>query len=429
MIAIHTSFVTPRLSYSLDLIFLKIFKIPFELNPTEKSSFDFHIYYGKKGAESFQLTIPIVSTILKDDSVVAIDSILGPNKTLFPSAESDFNFDIFSAAFYVASRYEEYLPSVRDQHNRFQAKQSILHQLESLELPIIQEWAVRLQKAIQKINPQISFRSSPLTIVPTVDIDQYTAFSNKTFRRLMGGIANDFLRLNLRTVARRLSVLINRKKDPYDTYLYMESQFSANDLVPLYFVLMGTYGSFDKNVSVSNGIFKAWLNTFFENRSVGAHPSYGSHQSQKHLSEEIALLSKLTNQSISRSRQHFVKMELPITYRNLLSQGIFHDFSMGYAEQIGFRAGLSIPFKWFDLEQNQVTELTIHPFCMMDVTLKNYLNLDVKGALTEVEKMKKTLQIYGGTFSTIWHNSSFAEHEGWKGWDEVFEATLKMPAS
>ena len=36
-------------------------------------------------------------------------------------------FDVFSASFYLVSRYEEYLPYVKDMYERFQAENSLAY--------------------------------------------------------------------------------------------------------------------------------------------------------------------------------------------------------------------------------------------------------------------------------------------------------------
>ena len=47
---------------------------------------------------------------------------------LFPTSdELAIPFDLFSAAFYLVSRYEEYLPFASDSHGRFMPSQSIAY--------------------------------------------------------------------------------------------------------------------------------------------------------------------------------------------------------------------------------------------------------------------------------------------------------------
>jgi hypothetical protein len=57
-------------------------------------------------------------------------------------------FDIFSAAFYLMSRYEEYLPSIRDKHDRFDAKQSLAYKENFLHQAVVDRWAIQLEKLI-----------------------------------------------------------------------------------------------------------------------------------------------------------------------------------------------------------------------------------------------------------------------------------------
>ena len=133
----------------------------------------------------------------------------------------------------------------------------------------------------------------------------------------------------------------------------------------------------------------------------------------------------MLNKKILHARQHFLKLNFPETYRNLIDQGIQHDHSLGYHDAIGFRAGTSNPFYWFDLDKNQATELMIHPLLAMDVTLKKYLKLQSDQAITEVKKLIDQCKEVDAPFSLLWHNSSFYEAEGWGSWKEVYVEIVK----
>lgn len=58
-------------------------------------------------------------------------------KVLFPIQETDFPFDIFSAVFFLLSRYEEYLPHETDAYGRFDYTGSIAWQHQFLQWPQI----------------------------------------------------------------------------------------------------------------------------------------------------------------------------------------------------------------------------------------------------------------------------------------------------
>jgi hypothetical protein len=110
----------------------------------------------------------------------------------------------------------------------------------------------------------------------------------------------------------------------------------------------------------------------------GGNPSFLFSEREKNLITEIQRLETITGEKVKRSRQHFLKLTLPETYRRLIGAGIEEDFSMGYASHPGFRAGTCTPFFFYDLPREQPTTLKVVPFQMMDVMLRDYLQLNLK---------------------------------------------------
>lgn len=98
---------------------------------------------------------------------------------------------------------------------------------------------------------------------------------------------------------------------------------------------------------------------------------------------------------------------------------------MGYAEKIGFRAGISEPFLWFDLSENAATNLLLHPFCIMDVTLRVYMQLTPDVAFVRAKKMIDQTTKIGGQAVLLWHNSSLSDWEEWEGWRNVLPHLLE----
>jgi hypothetical protein len=98
---------------------------------------------------------------------------------------------------------------------------------------------------------------------------------------------------------------------------------------------------------------------------------------------------------------------------------------MGFSDDVGFRAGTSQSFFWFDLSKNESTQLKIFPFAAMDVTLKNYLKLSPEAAIETLENLKNEVQKVNGTFTTLWHNSSLSESDDWKNWRNVYEKIVE----
>jgi hypothetical protein len=121
-----------------------------------------------------------------------------------------------------------------------------------------------------------------------------------------------------------------------------------------------------------------------------------------------------------------LRLKFPRTYRRLINSGILEDYTMGYASQTGFRAGICTPYFFYDLKKEEVTSLNIIPFQIMDVTLRHYLNLKPEEAIAEIEALMQEVKKVGGTFSAIWHNETVNDEGDWKGYREVFEKMNKL---
>jgi hypothetical protein len=131
------------------------------------------------------------------------------------------------------------------------------------------------------------------------------------------------------------------------------------------------------------------------------------------------------NRDITKSRQHFLKLDLPTTYRNLINLDIRDDYTMGYALLPGFRASICDPFPFYDLDLESETKLIIHPFTVMDGTLRDYMNLGIEEAISSIHKLIDEVKAVEGTFISLWHNESLSDQQRWKGWRNVYESMIR----
>jgi hypothetical protein len=363
-----------------------------------------------------------------------------PHTLLFENTIKEYNFsekafnqlDIFSKVFYLVTRYEEYnaTPSVFDHHNRFPASASLAKKLNFLHKPIINEWVINFKNELRLKYPNLIFEKiSKYTFQPTYDIDQAWAFKNKGIVRNIGGFLREILRGGFLTGLGRLGVMAGISNDPEYTFGYMEKLNKTYNLKPIHFWLLGDYGAFDKNIDWQNRAFQHLIRHIAKRYAVGIHPSYQSNEDKIILKKEVDRLETIiknpdANDSIygnRLSRQHFLKLRFPDTYRSLIEVGITDDYSMGYADDMGFRASIATPYKWYDLENEQMTHLTIHPFAVMEVTLQQYLALPPDQAFDAVKPLIDSVKAVNGTFTTLWHNSTLSDKGEWKGWRTVYE--------
>lgn len=330
----------------------------------------------------------------------------------------DERTDPIATIFYFISRYEEYLPSIKDVHHRYLAKNSILFQEFDLKKQNTERiLAVFLETYFNEI--WIDYRSVITSeFIPTFDIDNTFAFQWKEGWRTWLSNCKDLLKGNKERRALREKVQRKEMKDPFDSY--DEIREVMQKYPGKIFWLLGDFKQYDKNIAWNHPLHQRLIRDLSNQCEIGLHPSYTSNTDLRRLELEKSRLEKILNKSIYSSRQHFLKVEIPSTYERLIGEGFQHDYSLGYAENVGFRAGTAHPFLWFNLKTNIITDLMIHPFAYMDGTLNEYLKLNIPEASELVKELIDEVKEFGGEFSFLWHNESFAESGIWKDWRQVY---------
>lgn len=429
---IYVPKMTHRIRYVFSLFFVFILKLDFSLTSDAEKFRKWEgakMSYGKQplGSEPFLAAVDL----LFERGIRHVDiQFLKPPEdfAFFPvyHKASLYPFDLLAASFYLVSRYEEYLPYKKDLYGRFGVKQSLAYRKKFLHKPLVNIWALRLASDLEKLFPGLRIERSTYRFQSTIDIDAAWAFSHKGLMRTLGGYAKDLRSLRFKQVAYRTRVLLGKEKDPYDTYSFMYRIHQRFRLRPLYFILFAKYGHNDKNTPTGNHQFRELIKSLADHADIGIHPSFNANSEPGRLSREIDALEKVLNREIKHSRQHFLRLELPATYRHLMQEEIYRDYTMGYAARPGFRASIATPFPFFDLDLDVMTKLMVYPFPVMDASLRYYLGLKPEQALRVYKQYIDEIKNAGGTFISLWHNESLSDLGEWKHWREVFVKMLEM---
>jgi hypothetical protein len=260
-------------------------------------------------------------------------------------------FDPFAASFYLVSRYEEYFPYAADRYGRFDAAESMAQQKGFLNKPLVNIFAKKIRQILKNEYADLTFRSRSYSYLSTVDIDNAWAYKEKGILRTFGALLRSLASLQMKNFSERIAVLSGRMKDPYDTYDLLFSIQNKYNLRMIFFFLLGDYDVNDKNVSSNNRNFKKLIKQISDYYEIGMHPSFASNERTRLLRIEQLRLKKITHRDVTRSRQHFLKLSFPNTYRNLIDADIREDYTMGFSGEIGFRAGICTPFYFYDLER------------------------------------------------------------------------------
>ena len=273
---------------------------------------------------------------------------------IFKNENTEIPFDIFAATFYLISRYEEYLPHVKDQFERFPASESLAYQHKFLDKPMIDIWVYKFRDLLlshfEGFKEELHNKKRKFNYISTIDIDNAYQFKHKGFTRSVGGILKDLSQFNIRNVWLRFMVVFGIRRDPFDMYkrlLFMKKKYKVKTI---FFFLLGDYSTYDKNISPGNTNYKLLIKNIADYAEVGIHPSYFSMKNELKTKKEKGILQSIVNFPITRSRQHYLRIELPETYQNLVDLEIKEEYSMGYASHYGFRAGTCTPFYFYDLD-------------------------------------------------------------------------------
>jgi hypothetical protein len=340
--------------------------------------------------------------------------------TIFATDDTAIPFDLLSAVFYMLSRYEEYYPYTADKHGRYPATSSILYKKGWLQRPLVDEWVCDLRQELQE-QGGLHLQPTLFLYQPTYDIDMAYSHLHKGVGRIVGAYMRALLKGDVRQISERTQVLKNKQKDPYDSFRWLRQLHKEYDCKPVYFILSAfKTTAYDKNIHPEHPAMMRVIKNLAKEGAIGIHPSYYSDENGI-LGTEKKLLESIAARTTNISRQHYIKIKTPDTWRLLLQYGIAEDYSMGYGAHLGFRAGTGNSFLWYDIEKETTTDLRIHPFCFMDTTAHFEGKLSVSDAFAKLEEMSKRLEQTGSTLITVFHNFSLGTSNEWKGWRQAYE--------
>ena len=340
----------------------------------------------------------------------------------FFRTQGDFPFDIFAASFYLVSRYEEYLAHQKDMYGRYAHENSLAYKEGFLDQPLVNQWLQLLKKKLRQKFSSLTSYSTSFNFHPTYDIDIAWAFRNKGFLRTAGGFVRSIFNGDWQQCRERIAALRRKQDDPFDSYRWMNQLHEKYQLKPYYFFLLAEKtGRYDKNVSPGKKALQELVKDHDDRYPVGIHPSWRSGDEKTLLGREINILEQLTGKKVISSRQHYIRFTLPGSFRILIDHGIMFDFSMGYGSINGFRASVTTPFFWYDLEKEKQTSLLLFPFCYMEANSFYEQRYTAAQAMDELKHYYDVVRSVNGTLITIWHNHFLGTDKLFTGWKEVYE--------
>ena len=323
--------------------------------------------------------------------------------------------DIIASSFFLLSRYEEILkPECRDQHGRFCAKYSIIFQQGYGNRPLVDEYSLLFRKWLREAGLNIPAEKEGFSkIYLTHDVD--IPFRFERFYTEFKQQIKNMLHYHYRPSS--LKIYFNEKYDDYYTFPkiinYDKTLRESLPEVPvesIYFLITAGslfnrkyYNFLSKRISRLISLLKT------SGAKLGLHVSYEAGINPEEIKYEAKrLINKLKLTNII-SRHHYLQWREPEDVLFMEQAGISDDFTLSYADSVGFRVGTCRPYRFINPRTKELTNVMIHPLEIMECTLnrQNYMNLDYENALNICKEIIRQVFKHNGELVLLWHNTEF----------------------
>ncbi|MEE3225421.1 MAG: polysaccharide deacetylase family protein [Bacteroidota bacterium] len=413
MLLIYTHKITPRLRYTFKHICTNILGIPVKFT-TAVDEFIVHdslklSYTSKPLGKELHIKS---QEVLFEQGITDIEINMQPwreTKCFFVTGtKSALPFDIFAAAFVLLSRYEEFLPHVKDEQGRFPATESLAYQEEILTQPVIDIWAGYFKEVLLEKYPDYPFEQRKFSFQALVDVEQAYEMYGIGIMRWVTSFLIDLVHLQFSRIWLRLRVNLGLRKDPYDTFSWLINVQKNAKFKFVFFFMVGNYSTYTRNIRYNKKTFRELIKMVGDYSEVGLLLSKEALSVKRQMKLEKKRIEGITNKQLSAVRCSKYMQSLPEHYREMIQLEMKNDYSMGYPEYLGFRAGTCTPFNFYDLDYETITPLLIHPICAQASAFESSAS-DEKELNQELDtffEMKKQVEQVKGSFVFSFRNKS-----------------------
>ena len=430
MLLVHIEHPSPRARFALDHVLRNMigWDVRFTGSMEEFRSADApKIHYGRAIVDERAFHLH-ASGWLEEEGVRPFEPRIGKSDgipVLFPNYHGH---DPFAGTFYLISRYEEYLEDDRDAHGRLPSGSHFMVKHGIERIPVVDHWALQLADQLRSDFPALREPSRRYRHVATIDVDNGLKYRGRPKWRQFAALLRDLLKFDLAEVKARIAVMTGKRKDPFavlEEMLQIAAPFTSGSIA---FFLTKGGGKFDHAADPLHPAMRNAIGAFASTARIGIHPSYESSRRPAMIGEEIELLSGIAGIPITTSRQHFLRWKMPDTLRELEQAGIRQEHSIGFSDRSGFRAGTCTPFPWYDLHQERVSAITMHPFATMDSAFYDQQKRSPHEASAEMISMAEKVRAVNGNYISVWHDRFLSGSGQWRGWPEVFREVIEKAA-
>ena len=336
--------------------------------------------------------------------------------------------DLFSASFFMLTRWEEYVNKKRDSHNRFSAIESLAFKEGFLDRPVVNEYLEVLKTELLELDASLVFKKYEYSLLVTHDIDaplMYGSFKNHCKASILDILQRKDVRLLIKRNIGYFKIKILKREDPFNTFDYLMN-LSEKYQLKSYFFFMGKGLTGYDNMYKSSDRFIGRLVEKIKARGhyIGIHPTYDAYNSVEQFKKEKDELERTLNTKITFGREHYLRFEVPRTWQVWEENKMKWESTLSYADKEGFRCGICYPYSVFNILTRNKLKLKERPLIVMEGSFATYQkDINPKEMEDKIFYLIKSVKKYNGEFVLLWHNSSFNTNE-WKKYEYIYERVL-----
>ena len=323
--------------------------------------------------------------------------------------------DIIATSFFLMFRVEELLyREKRDSYGRFLYSYSKLNGKGYIERPVVDEYSDYILSLLDEDckRERIKYRGfSKIYLTHDVDVPfRYKSFFEVGKQLLKNVISNDSKDKDDNAILH----FFRWTDDPNYTFSFFFEKDdsilkhdSENIVEVIYFIITARSRLSNNYCSINSKKYQGLLKEIKKRGyTIGLHISLESGYNPQKIISEVNRLKHIVDTKRLKSRNHFLRWKEPEDIDLMEAAGIRDDFTMTYADQVGFRVGTCRSYLFINPVDLCLKEVRIHPTIIMDVSFGNekYMNSSLEYAKDVSSKLIYKVAEENGELVLLFHN-------------------------
>ena len=411
-----------------------------------------HMYYGPKSEKVYPLSIhfePETAEFFESVDLYPLERVnfcrFGKDSVpfLFSEGGAIFAFtgescslrkDIVASGFYFLTCWHEYVFSERGlPRGRVDYKESLQYRWDFIESPVVDIYCGLMHYALKNYLPEFvrdtSWRDDyRFALSLSHDIDYWDFWNEETILQTLSYNYRSFRERPFRAIYKLLGHywhkrIIKGHRNSVEKILRREKEIGISST---WFILARNDYLDKRQNYIDDIVARTQLTGLLAQQDVALHGSPDSAFNLGVLNKEIQALQEL-GFNPTGFRTHYLHFDYQKSFSTLEAAGIKYDSTLGYWENIGFRAGTSFPFYPFNIKENRPFRVLEIPLIVMDTTLHSAkaMNLDIAAGKRSINRLINAATDYQSHISLLWHNTTFDPID-YPHWGNLYWKTIRQ---